>query len=511
MPFVAILFLVFALLIMARIPWRKFQAAWLGLILFAFGGCLLGLVNLITRFGNYQLEGLVLNLLPINQPSWAWQLLGHLTLYEFMRFRIWCVVIFLIAEVGFIFAYTTEKFKKGDWITTIFVALFSCLLIWNYDPEHLFFLYKSGSAKNGLLAYRIWERQLRTVDALFLGVILSILIYLVLRLGWFFFQVTIPQKRVQILLVGVINIILNSFFVILFCMGGGSVLNIHTMATTLLPVTNYPEFDTTYLRVTPLMGIGILLLVALLINRYGFLGHWHVGSFELDRQIKVANEAVRLTLHSFKNRFLAIQMGMNIASMNLENVKGEAVEKTLTQIRNVQDICSEAMKQLDNLHIQAGRLHANPGLYSLNELLEEATRGCSRHFDEIQYFVSKPQHDVKIWGDREYLVAMLENLLQNSIDALSEVKRPGFHPAIMVDIGRECEWGYIRIIDNGVGIPRKLIRKVFRPFFTTKPSKNNWGMGLAFCHRVIKAHHGFINIHSKEGHGTTVEVVLRSA
>lgn len=511
MPFVAIIFLVFVLLIMAQIPWRKFQAAWLGLILLTFGCCLLGLINLISRFGNYQLEGLALKLFPINQESSLWQLLSHLTLYEFMRFRLWCVVGFLVAEVGFIFSYTSEKLKKGDWKILGIVVGVSLLLLWNYDPEHLFVLYKSGAIKASLYSYHYWENQLKTVDALFFWAIIAILIYLLLRLIWFVYKITIPQKKVQALLVGIINIILSGFFIFLFCMGGGSVLNIHTMATTLLPVTNYPEFDITFLQVIPFVAITILLLVLLLINRYGFLGRWHVGTLELERQIKVANEAVRLALHSFKNRFLAVQMGMNIAIMKLEHLEGEAVHQSLIQIQNVQEICAEAMKQLDNLHVQAGRLQANPGLFTWRDLLEEATRSCFYRLGDIHYFVNQPDEEVKIWGDRKYLVALLENLLQNSIDGFQGVKRPNFRPAIMVDIGREYEWGYIRITDNGVGIPRKILRKVFRPFFTTKPSKNSWGMGLAFCHRVVKAHRGFINLHSKEGEGTSVEVVIRCA
>ena len=85
MPLIAILFLVFALFMLARVP-RGYQAIWLGMILFAFGCCILGLTGYIARFGNYQLEGFMF-IIPLDQPSWAWRLLAHFPLDAFIRFR----------------------------------------------------------------------------------------------------------------------------------------------------------------------------------------------------------------------------------------------------------------------------------------------------------------------------------------------------------------------------------------------------------------------------------------
>ena len=87
MPLIAILFLVFALFMLARVP-RGYQAIWLGMILFSFGCCILGLTGYIARFGNYQLEGFML-IIPLDQPSWTWRLLSHFSLDVFVRFRLW--------------------------------------------------------------------------------------------------------------------------------------------------------------------------------------------------------------------------------------------------------------------------------------------------------------------------------------------------------------------------------------------------------------------------------------
>ena len=101
------LFLVFALFMLARVP-RGYQAIWLGMILFSFGCCILGLTGYIARFGNYQLEGFML-IIPLDQPSWTWRLLSHFSLDVFVRFRLWGMVWFVISVVGFAFSYTVKN------------------------------------------------------------------------------------------------------------------------------------------------------------------------------------------------------------------------------------------------------------------------------------------------------------------------------------------------------------------------------------------------------------------
>ena len=60
----------------------------------------------------------------------------------------------------------------------------------------------------------------------------------------------------------------------------------------------------------------------------------------------------------------------------------------------------------------------------------------------------------------------------------------------------------VRISDSGVGMPRGVLRKLFHPFFTTKPSGT--GLGLAISQTIMHEHQGSIEVASREGRGTTV-------
>lgn len=66
----------------------------------------------------------------------------------------------------------------------------------------------------------------------------------------------------------------------------------------------------------------------------------------------------------------------------------------------------------------------------------------------------------------------------------------------------------IHVKDNGVGIPQKILDKVFQPFFTTKPTGQGTGLGLSLSYDIIKAHGGEIKVETKEGEGSEFIVLF---
>jgi len=66
----------------------------------------------------------------------------------------------------------------------------------------------------------------------------------------------------------------------------------------------------------------------------------------------------------------------------------------------------------------------------------------------------------------------------------------------------------ISIIDNGVGMSKDVLAKAFEPFFTTEGMAHAQGLGLPSAKGIIESHKGRIEITSKEGEGTTVDIYL---
>lgn len=100
---------------------------------------------------------------------------------------------------------------------------------------------------------------------------------------------------------------------------------------------------------------------------------------------------------------------------------------------------------------------------------------------------------------------VIENLCKNAVDAICETG------AIRIFVTAKDTWIYIDITDNGRGIAKHNIGKMFRPGFTTK--KRGWGLGLSLVHRIIdKYHHGKIYVrYSEVNVGTTFRIELQKA
>jgi signal transduction histidine kinase len=69
-------------------------------------------------------------------------------------------------------------------------------------------------------------------------------------------------------------------------------------------------------------------------------------------------------------------------------------------------------------------------------------------------------------------------------------------------------YAVLRITDSGSGIAPENLQRVFDPFFTTKPVGKGIGLGLYICGNIIAEHHGFIEIQSQVGAGTTFSILL---
>jgi len=106
---------------------------------------------------------------------------------------------------------------------------------------------------------------------------------------------------------------------------------------------------------------------------------------------------------------------------------------------------------------------------------------------------------------------VLLNLFTNSFYALSEKQKQqpnNYEPVILVSTKKLFDKIEITVKDNGIGIPKKVIDKIFQPFFTTKPTGQGTGLGLSLSYDIIRAHGGELKVDTKEGEYTTFTILL---
>lgn len=111
------------------------------------------------------------------------------------------------------------------------------------------------------------------------------------------------------------------------------------------------------------------------------------------------------------------------------------------------------------------------------------------------------------------------NLLTNAFYAVNEKKKQmekelkngvqSYTPTVLIGTKKLDSNIEIKISDNGNGIPKEAVDKIFQPFFTTKPSGKGTGLGLSLSYEIVtKAHGGKLSVENNPGEGVTFNISL---
>ena len=106
---------------------------------------------------------------------------------------------------------------------------------------------------------------------------------------------------------------------------------------------------------------------------------------------------------------------------------------------------------------------------------------------------------------------VLLNLFNNAFYTLSEKKKllgEAYDPKLVVTTKKSGDKVEISVKDNGLGVPKKLLEKIFQPFFTTKPTGQGTGLGLSLSYDIIRACGGELKVDTQEGEGTEFTVQI---
>lgn len=138
----------------------------------------------------------------------------------------------------------------------------------------------------------------------------------------------------------------------------------------------------------------------------------------------------------------------------------------------------------------------------VNQALDGALLIASRQLGERVRVVKRYAQLPAVSGSVAQVHQMVLHLVVNASEAISGngvltlETRIGDNGAIEIDVA-----------DTGVGIADDVLPRVFEPFFTTRPSHQT-GLGLTVVHRIVKAHHGSIQVRTQPGSGTRFTITL---
>lgn len=209
------------------------------------------------------------------------------------------------------------------------------------------------------------------------------------------------------------------------------------------------------------------------------------------RELAAIGKVAAFVVHDLKNQVSGLSLVVDNARNYLDDpeFQTDMLETLDGTVRNMNGLIAR-LKNLGELP----PLQLRP--INLREVAAESVRliGSDR--------VNLIGEDLWVLGDRGELQKVLLNLLLNAVDAGG---------AVPVRLELKCALEpQLLIADSGCGMSEAFIRqKLFKPFETTK--KKGFGIGLYQVRQIVEAHHGRIEVESREGAGTTFTVRLPAA
>ncbi len=226
-------------------------------------------------------------------------------------------------------------------------------------------------------------------------------------------------------------------------------------------------------------------------------------------RIAAWQEIARRLAHEIKNPLFPIQLSIQNLKKTWERQHPDFQEifeeSTETILQEV-----DRLKHIVNEFSQFARM---PKLVLRKESISEIVQSAVSRYRGLPPTIcletDLPEALPPLWLDREKMLQVLLNLLNNAVDAMSgEGKltlkgyclRQGLDPNATV---------VLEISDTGPGIDPEIQKQLFRPYFTTK--RGGTGLGLAIVHRIITEHQGRIRLESEPGRGATFILELPAA
>ena len=252
------------------------------------------------------------------------------------------------------------------------------------------------------------------------------------------------------------------------------------------------------LKMMPVITFLMILFIVFVLIRFqatNFIDSYKERAIR--KNLRVLQDNLRDVLHSEKN----VIFNLKILAQGAEEAYGTPTGRQ--KLERLIDLSSSHLESLAQSINNIKDFRINTVKRDLGEAIDAALKAYPLP-ENIR--VVKNYHCEKAYCnyDLYHVTQVIINLLENAADSLKD-KADG---QIELSLDASDYWAMFSISDNGSGISPKNIKKIQKPYFSTKSKQSNWGIGLSYVARVVKAHFGYLRISSQADKGTRVELLF---
>jgi signal transduction histidine kinase len=220
------------------------------------------------------------------------------------------------------------------------------------------------------------------------------------------------------------------------------------------------------------------------------------------------DEFVATLAHEFRNPLFALGNGLQI--MRAAAPRAEPLQSAVSIMeRQLGHLVRLVDDLMDVGRIGCGKVQLHRRTLSLRQIVATSLESCEAAITSRGHDVTIEWADegLCVFGDADRLTQVFSNLLSNS------AKYTESGGKLSVTLAREGQWGVVRVIDNGIGIPTEDLPRVFDLFSQVGShatrADGGLGIGLSLVRSLVEMHGGSVEAHSEgAGHGSTFTVRL---
>ena len=233
--------------------------------------------------------------------------------------------------------------------------------------------------------------------------------------------------------------------------------------------------------------------------------------------------------HDFNNTLAGIIGAVSLIRQEIESGVCREIGDMDKELDIIERSANRAASSVRRLLTLTRKRSPESTRFRLDEAMVQVVAFASRSVDQsVEISLAEKLPEAYITGDPGQIEQLLLNLIINAEHAMTIMRPRGqkrggkvvlylrlFHPDkqfLEANLGASNEdYWLLTVQDEGVGIPRHILNKIFDPFYTTKPDESSSGLGLAMVHAIAHQHTGFVDVRSEPGAGSEFYIYLPAA
>ncbi|KAA0259170.1 HAMP domain-containing protein [Deferribacter autotrophicus] len=215
------------------------------------------------------------------------------------------------------------------------------------------------------------------------------------------------------------------------------------------------------------------------------------------KKYEIWKEIASRIAHEIKNPLTPIKLNAERVLRKLKEENGNVSESIQKSIKTIIFEVNDLYKMVNEFNEFARMPNVYKTYFDLNDVLNEVVEFYKSSHNNIN-FIYKKTESVDFYGDVSQIKRLFHNLLNNAIAAVND------NGTIEIDISENKEYICLSFKDNGVGIKKEDVDKIFLPYFSKK--SGGTGLGLAIVKKIVEEHDGEIKVESVENEYTVFNI-----